>query len=104
MTPENAPPRTEQPQQTAKARDNRALGKLPFIPVTPGYTKQELFELWRYFRGQRDEVTVMMDFALVDRVKARLLCKEFERKLTGETPDPPPMFPPAKHDDNDFMW
>lgn len=53
------------------------------------YTKSELFALWTFFSGQRDEVQMMQDFALCSREEAQALIDEFEimqesRALDGE--------------------
>ena len=42
------------------------------------YTKDELFDLWRGFKGQNDEVRMMMDFGLCSKDEAKELIREFQ--------------------------
>lgn len=42
------------------------------------YTKSELFDLWKGFKGQHDEIRMMMDFALCSKDKAKELIQEFQ--------------------------
>ena len=48
------------------------------------YSKRELFQLWRNFRGQRDEVEILRAFALCDKATAQALIEEF-RQVTAIT-------------------
>ena len=51
------------------------------------YKKSDLYELWFNFRGQRDELQMMSDFALCDKKEAQALINEFAIKLEAETLD-----------------
>ena len=54
-------------------------------PLMAGYRPEELYILWRdNFRGQHDEVRVMMDFALCNRATAKALIAEFENRHAKE--------------------
>lgn len=50
-----------------------------------GYSKLELYEMWRdNFRGQHDQVRVLMDFALCSKPEARSMIKDFETRHAAE--------------------
>lgn len=46
-----------------------------------GYSKDELLGLWMGFRGQSNEVQMLMDFALCDKAEAQALIDDFETRL-----------------------
>jgi len=48
------------------------------------YSKRELFQIWRRFQGQRDELEILRDFALCDKATAQALIEEF-RQVTAIT-------------------
>lgn len=49
------------------------------------YSLSELYEMWRdNFRGQHDEVRMLMDFALCNRATAKELLREFETRHAAE--------------------
>lgn len=50
-----------------------------------GYSEPELYEMWRdNFRGQHDEVRVLMDFALCDKATAKALLRDFEATYSAQ--------------------
>lgn len=109
MSAGNTPHRAKTRRQKGTAGKCRTWDRYPVIPAEPeaGYSRKELFELWQNFRGQRDEVKVMMDFSLLDKPRAEQLIREFTQELT-DTPEITapilPTFPRAQHDLSDFMW
>ena len=46
-----------------------------------GYSRDELLGLWMGFRGQSNEVQMLMDFALCDKAEAQGLIDDFETRL-----------------------
>ena len=46
-----------------------------------GYSKDELFGLWQGFRGQNNEVRILMDFAVCNKEEAQALIDDFETRL-----------------------
>lgn len=47
------------------------------------YSESELFELWKGFREQHDATSILMDFALCDKAKAKALIADFEVRYAG---------------------
>lgn len=52
-----------------------------------GYSKSELYGLWQGFRGQSNEVQMLMDFATCSKDEAQALIDDFETRLEVETLD-----------------
>lgn len=52
-----------------------------------GYSKNELYGLWQGFRGQSNEVQMLMDFATCSKDEAQALIDDFETRLEVETLD-----------------
>lgn len=48
------------------------------------YSKRELFQIWRRFQGQKDEIEILRGFALCDKATAQALIDEF-RQVTATT-------------------
>lgn len=46
-----------------------------------GYSRDELFGLWQGFRGQNNEVRMLMDFAVCNKEEAQALIDDFETRL-----------------------
>lgn len=52
-----------------------------------GYSRDELFGLWMGFRGQTNELQMLMDFALCDEAEAQALIDDFETRFECATID-----------------
>ena len=46
-----------------------------------GYSRDELFGLWQGFRGQNNEMRMLMDFAVCNKAEAQALIDDFETRL-----------------------
>ena len=46
-----------------------------------GYSRDELFGLWQGFRGQNNEMRMLMDFAVCNKAEAQALVDDFETRL-----------------------
>ena len=46
-----------------------------------GYSRDEIFGLWQGFRGQNNEMRMLMDFAVCNKAEAQALIDDFETRL-----------------------
>ncbi len=49
-----------------------------------GYTREELFTLWRGFREEHDATRILMDFALCSKNQAQILIDDFEVRYESQ--------------------
>lgn len=76
--------------------------------LAEGYTRAELFDLWRTFKTMPDAVQRLADFAVIDKGAAALMhmsfWREYRESYGSAEPEQPPQFPKAKIKPSDWMW
>ena len=56
----------------------------PKPPYNDPYTPRELHWMWQKFKGDKDEITLLMDLALLDRNQAIKLSQSYWREYERE--------------------